>query len=464
MSTGYRSGPNNIGQYKTSNEHRNYYSKKAKIEKFPDVVVDMSNKISSPFIGTWSSNINCGNGFSYVSLASALPQNWGKIKNGKPDYDDFYNQNIVGNYNPQMSNGNTKYLISVGGNNATQEGWEQWLIQPAVTAQLMFDQFQERGLAGIDIDIEKFSPTLINKIIEFVDVLRQYSNQQGKYVVIQYTILLGQPEIFGPLITHNKMDYVALILYDNGNYERNSTGGGCDALGWAELFLSECACGTGNLKPSVCDPLFNGCQNYCSKIGNYMNLKGKVVLGLVIGTNDSQVADKIIKDAMDLCARYNGAGISFWLTENNIIYNQMCNQLIPEMINHNKSKLNNYFLINNCANINCSGNNVSNPTILPITSETSATSTIFPQIKYVTIPQEYSNCFCKPYTNYMSIDDMKRNCICPMKQQLEGFSKNYSNSSPIFSVVVFLTIIIIIILGIYIIYKYYDKIVEKFIP
>jgi hypothetical protein len=148
------------------------------------------DKISNnAFIGAWSSDIECGNGLQYVSLASALPQNW-------PNLDNFFSGNINGNYSPTLSNGPTKYLISIGGSNATSAGWTNFLNNPTQTANTLYQALQSRGLAGIDFDLEGLLPSQQNNIKILVSTLKNINHN----IIIMYTILLGQPDTFVDLI------------------------------------------------------------------------------------------------------------------------------------------------------------------------------------------------------------------------------------------------------------------------
>src|SRR3989338_4804338 len=71
-----------------------------------------------PINGIWTSIVGCGGDyFNLISLASALPQDYDGI-----NYSNFF-IDIIGTFNPSLSSGNAKYLLSIGGSNATPAGW-----------------------------------------------------------------------------------------------------------------------------------------------------------------------------------------------------------------------------------------------------------------------------------------------------------------------------------------------------
>ena len=278
-------------------EYFKQYSKKT------NVLVDKSKA----FVGAWSSNIECGQGLRYVSLASALPQNW-------PDLDKFFSNNIDGIYNPEMSSGYTKYLISIGGSNASQIGWDNFLKDPLQTAQILSTAMVNRGIIGVDFDLEGTNSENQNNIKILVNELKKINSN----IIIMYTILLGSPQTFSSLIDDNQMDFITLMLYDGGMYTANGSGAGCDWDQWAELFLSGCDVNT-------CNPLGISYQDYCQKVGKIANYKNKIILGLITDTNTNAVTEQQLKRAMNLCYKYGGRGIFFWVLPG---WSNICSQKI----------------------------------------------------------------------------------------------------------------------------------------
>ena len=306
------------------------------------------------FIGAWVSDIGCGKTLKHALLASALPQNWVPLQNGGtilpeinwPKQETFFEGAIAGDYEAGMSDGYTKYLISVGGSNASPEGWTTFLNNPEMTARQLHVSFKERGLLGIDFDLEGTTAHHQRNIKELVTRLK---NLNPNYIVV-YTVLLGSRDTFSDLINDGQMDYVALMLYDGGMYEANGTGAGCDWAGWAELFLSKCSAGCRS-------PLQISAQDYCAgaacsapspaKCGpiNFDKLNGKIVLAVIVDASGKRANKADMKLAMDLCAKYNGAGIYMWVLPGWAYSNtrvEFCDVLIPDMCDYN-AEINNYF-------------------------------------------------------------------------------------------------------------------------
>lgn len=282
---------------------------------------------SKAFIGAWSGDIECGQGLKYVSLSSALPQNWSNI-------DTFFSGNINGYYSPSLSDGYTKYFISIGGSNATVEGWTLFLNNPTQTATTLYNAMQSRGIVGVDFDLENVLPSHQANIKILVSELRKIDSD----VLIMYTILLGQPNTFADLINDNQMDFVTLMLYNGGMYIASGSGAGCNWDQWAEMFLSEC-------QVCNCQPLYTSCKSYCETIGNLSNYKNKIVIGLITDTVSNPITDDGIQKAMELAYKYNAQGIFFWVLPgwaNPCSQENICVRALDNVRAYNSS-VNNYF-------------------------------------------------------------------------------------------------------------------------
>lgn len=246
----------------------------------------------------------------------------------------FFSGNINGTYGPTLSNGYTKYLISIGGSNASAAGWLTFLNNPVNTANLLYPAMMARGIIGLDFDLEGTSADNQNNIKILVSELKKKNSN----VIIMYTILLGSPGTFSNLINDNQMDFVSLMLYNGGMYVANGSGAGCDWDQWAEMFLSGCtACN--------CQPLMESCSAYCQQIGNIANYKNKVVLGVITDAASHPVTSDQIVRAMDLCSKYGGAGILFWVLPgwaSKCSQKNVCQEFLSVMQNHNPIT-NNYF-------------------------------------------------------------------------------------------------------------------------
>ena len=287
-----------------------------------------NNVSKKAFVGAWASNIECGQGLKYVSLASALPQNW-------PNIDLFFSGNIEGIYSPDLSNGYTKYLISIGGSNASPAGWGTFLNNPVNTAGTLYTAMKNRGIVGLDFDLEGTSKENQDNIKILISNIKNLDPN----IIIMYTILLGSPNTFSSLITDGQMDFITLMLYNGGMYVANSTGGaGCDWDQWAELFLSGCT--TCN-----CKPLGLECSSYCANIGTIAKYKNKIVLGVITDTSKNAITSDQIIRAMNLCYKYNGAGIFFWVLPGFVSkcsQKNICQNFLGLMSNYNVN-INNYF-------------------------------------------------------------------------------------------------------------------------
>lgn len=289
-------------------------------------------RTSKAFVGVWSSDINCPSGMKYVSLASALPDSW-------PNINSFFSGYISGTYSPTLSSGYSQYLISIGGSNATTKGWNNFLNNPQDTANKLYSNMVPRGLVGVEFDLEGTLPEQQTGIIQLVSALKKLNSN----IIIQYTILIGSPSTFDQLITDNQMDYVALMLYNGGMYSASGQGAGCNWDAWAEIFLSKC-------QTCNCQPLGLTCAAYCGEIGTYNNLTNKVILGLIVDTTGTRIDVPGIQRAMDLCYKYNGAGVYFWVLPgwaNSTSQTYLCSNMLTAMRSYNPN-VNNYFEIGTC--------------------------------------------------------------------------------------------------------------------
>ncbi|AYV78427.1 MAG: hypothetical protein Edafosvirus12_26 [Edafosvirus sp.] len=282
------------------------------------------------FVGAWVSDIACGKGLKHVLLASALPQDW-------PNETNFFNK-IQGTFSPNMSDGYTKYLLSVGGSNATENGWTNFLNNPEDTADKLTKMFKDRGIVGIDFDLEGNTPNHQQKIKQLV---RRLKNNNPNYIIV-YTVLVSSSNTYADLIKDNQMDYVAVMLYNGGMYEANSSGWGCDWDTWAELFLSKC-------QVCKCSPLNKTCTEYCKSL-DMSKLENKIVMAVIIDTKYKKVNTTDMKKAMDLGKKYNASGIYIWVLpgwEYGKSQSDFCGILLTEMRNYNAT-INNYFDIGTC--------------------------------------------------------------------------------------------------------------------
>lgn len=250
-------------------------------------------------LATWSSDTSCGRGaFNIISLASALPQNF-----NINDMEDFFTLNIIGDYDKDMSNGLTKYLISIGGSNATSEAWKNMLSDLSTPTNInkFYTECINRGVVGIDWDLEGTDSTMTTQINNINTALK---NIDPNYIVM-LTILLGSPLTFAPLLD-GVYDYLSLMLYNGGMYSASGAGAGCDWDGWAELLLSKGLSGCNT--PLVED------RDIYAKNANLSSINPKkILLGLIVDTTGSRVDANIYQKSIELNKKYGGAGIIFWV-------------------------------------------------------------------------------------------------------------------------------------------------------
>lgn len=252
---------------------------------------------SSTITGVWSSIIGCGQDtFDLISMGSALPQDYDKE-------DDFFSLHIQGTYDPTLSAKKSKYLISIGGSMATSDGWTSFLKSASEDINNFYNQCKTRGIVGIDLDIEEFSDSDLGNVVTLCKGLRAIDAS----FLIMYTILLGMPSWFAPLLTDSTLyDYLTLMLYDGGMYEATGTGAGCDWDGWAELFLSQGQKG--------CEtPLLEDRETY-AKTANLSSVDpSKVLLGVIVDTTGQRFDPTMMQTANQLISDYGAAGIMIWV-------------------------------------------------------------------------------------------------------------------------------------------------------
>jgi hypothetical protein len=251
--------------------------------------------------GAWAGTVGCGDGdFNLISLASALPQDFDKTSLNK------FLSNIVGTFNDKLSDGYTKYILSIGGSNANDDDWPTFFKLLSSDRNLvakLVDGLKCRGIVGIDLDLEQTTEAMIPSIINIVNTIKSIDRN----FIVMYTIILGSPKTFGALLNTSNYDYLSLMLYNGGMYKANVSGAGCDWDGWAELILSK---GTAGCKtPKGPDYL----ETYV-KIANLAKVEpSKVLLGLIIDTAYLKLDSSIMARANELINKYNAAGSMIWV-------------------------------------------------------------------------------------------------------------------------------------------------------
>lgn len=258
--------------------------------------------ITGKIKGLWSSLIGCDkDNFNLISLASALPDEL-----NLSDMTKFFQQYIIGNYDKDLSNNTTKYVISIGGSNATKTGWTNFFssLTNMDNAKKFYNSCRQNGLLGIDLDLEQTTKDMVPNIIQTLKNLKQIDSN----FIVVLTILLGSPDSFAGLLDYPELyNYLALMLYNGGMYKAGGAGAGCDWDGWAELFLSKG--NSGCQTPLGPDNL----QKYISDSNISKVDPKKVLLGLIMDTSGLKLDTTIIKRANVLIDKYNGAGTMLWV-------------------------------------------------------------------------------------------------------------------------------------------------------
>lgn len=256
-------------------------------------------------MGLWSGGINsCGNGiFDIVSLASVLPQDY-----DPSNIDKFFYSQIQGYYDKNyLTSTKTKFIISLGGSNATSDGWDNFFdkLQNKKDIDYFYNECIKRGIVGIDFDIENSTKDYTIKFSTLVKRLKTYYPN----FIVMCTILLGRPDTFDLIVNENNYDYLSLMLYNGGMYFANVTGGGCDWDGWAELFLSRgtngCSTPNGQSVSEYCK--LNGADLDLSKIN-----PSKVLLGINIDSEKAPFTESMNSRMKELINKYGGGGYMIW--------------------------------------------------------------------------------------------------------------------------------------------------------
>jgi hypothetical protein len=303
-------------------------------------------KPSGKVIGAWSSLIGCGSDyFNIISLSGAYPQDYDPTS-----YTKFFAL-VIGDFNANLSSGNSKYIISIGGSNATSAGWIlmfNGLSDPTnnyINLQNFISACKCRGIVGIDLDLEQ-EPTNIDtnnysnnyyttnntttKIHKALDS-KMYVNSSGTVIdaintimnqikiidpnfIIMLTILLGSPASFAGLLNNPNYDYLTLMLYNGGMYQAGLTGAGCNWDQWAELILSKGTAGC----PTPLNENPPSAVTYPTDANLSAVVPSKVLLGLIIDTipthsNDIALNASIVSRANQLIDQYGGGGQMIWV-------------------------------------------------------------------------------------------------------------------------------------------------------
>lgn len=265
------------------------------------IPVDCKSVVFPGIKGTWSSQIACGNGdFDIISLGSALPQDYSTT-----GLDTFFSH-IEGNFDSNLSGGRSKYLISVGGSNASSSGWTSFLSALTTSSQNLSNFINGltcRGIVGLDLDLEGIDANAHKPMIL---TLIQQIKQLNSNFKIMLTILLGQPQTFDVLIPSPHYDYLSLMLYNGGMYHANTSGAGCDWDQWAELFLSRGTAG--------CETPIKVSRSTYSQMANLSSVQpSKVLLGLITDSSENPLDANMIARAFSLIKQYGGGGTMLWL-------------------------------------------------------------------------------------------------------------------------------------------------------
>ena len=295
-------------------------------------------KPSGKVIGAWSSLIGCGSDyFNIISLSGAYPQDYDPTS-----FTNFFSL-VIGDFNSNLSSGNCKYIISVGGSNATSPGWIlmfNGLSDPTnnyINLQNFISACKCRGIVGIDLDLEQ-EPTMTSfststttsknhKAIDYKTYLKNGSTvidsintimTQIKIIdpnfIIMLTILIGEPLSFAGLLNNSNYDYLTLMLYNGGMYQAGLTGAGCNWDQWAELFLSK---GTVGCKTPLNENPPSA-VTYPKDANLSAVVPSKILLGLIIDTIPSQTTNialnsSIVARANQLIDQYGGGGQMIWV-------------------------------------------------------------------------------------------------------------------------------------------------------
>lgn len=290
------------------------FNKSNKISRIENTPINFIQQCGSPppfvpstqnIMGLWSGGVNsCGNGiFDIVSLGSLLPQEY-----DPSNIDYFFEHQIRGYYDKiYLTSTKTKFIISLGGLNANQDGWINFFskLQKKEDIDYLYNECIKRGIVGIDFDIENSGKEYTIKFNNLVKQLKIYHPD----FIVMCTVLLGNPETFDIIVNEDKYDYLSLMLYNGGMYFANKTGGGCDWDGWAELFLSKgksgCSTPNGESVAEYCQ--LNGAKLDLTKIN-----PSKVLLGINIDSGNAPFTENMNVRMKELINKYKGGGYMIW--------------------------------------------------------------------------------------------------------------------------------------------------------
>jgi hypothetical protein len=265
--------------------------------------------VNAKIIGAWSSNIKCCKEyFNLISLASALPQEF--PRKGQ-SYDAFFSKHINGKYEPTLSNGNSKYIISIGGSNASRDGWKFFFDSLIITSDTKFDRLREfvrecksRGIIGIDLDLEGTTEHMNQQIKTMIEIIKI---QMDSKFIIMLTIFLHHPHTFASILNSIHYDYLSIMLYNGGMYSGKSNGNGCDWDQWAELILSK-----GEMT-DICKPIGMDIKTYKQSANLTMINPEKVLLSVITDTVGNKANNTTMKRVQQLIDKYGAAGIMLWV-------------------------------------------------------------------------------------------------------------------------------------------------------
>lgn len=272
--------------------------------------VDNDLPTNGSLVGLWSSFIGCdGDSFHLVALATALPQEYLSSTSNASDFDLFFSKNIRGTYKSTLSTSSKKYIISVGGSAASTEGWTSFFNE--LNSKEGITRFINacvcRGISGIDLDLEQTTSAhvpIINSIVELIK-----TDDDLKFFIVQYTILLGSPSTYAGLFANDYYDYVALMLYNGGMYDTGDNigpSGNCSWDQWAELFLTKGASG-------CVSPLKEPASTFATT-ANLANINtNKIMLALIIDNKTNAVSGPDVTTAKNLINQYKCAGYYIWV-------------------------------------------------------------------------------------------------------------------------------------------------------
>lgn len=284
----------------------------------------------SQIIGLWTNKSTCGlapaggtSSFNLIALSSALPQDYATnststtSKNSSDPLTKFFSSKIVATYGEPLRKSSIDYIISIGGSNATLEGWLNLINEVSTSAgvKYFYDACVCRGLSGIDLDIELADESgqdddikkWLNGLVKLMSDLKALDNK----FIIQVTVLLGRPSWLAVLCANQHLfDYFGIMLYNGGMYAANKpNGAGCSWDGWAELVLS-------GGKAGCTTPLNSTTTAYINQTGINKIPPSKIICGMITDTDPAvniRMNVDINNRMLYLVNHYKGAGVMIWL-------------------------------------------------------------------------------------------------------------------------------------------------------